>query len=186
MGNHSDSNWYMYLLWQPIISAIFYLWGYLAMMFLDVQIDLVTAIIGAAAVIAGALITGVITLIIQGIQLKRDGKKIEATQAIASDMKPKVESINKQTEKLDMLYADLDHRKRLEASNPHGVSAREALLSSAQALLEQNAQLAKQYNLLLLDYQQAQAEITALKEEIHELRQQKIPDPPRPQLDFQR
>ena len=160
------------------------------MIFLDVQIDLVNAIIGAAAVIAAALITGVITLIVQGVQLKRDGKNIEATQAIAADMKPKVESINKQTEKqtdkLDLLVADLDHRKRLEASNPHGASAREALLSSAQALLEQNAQLAKQYSLLMLDYQQAQAEIAALKEEIHELRQQDTQDPPRPHLDFQR
>ncbi len=73
--------------------SICLLWGYIIMAILE-SIDLTVALIGAGGVIAGALIGGLFSLIVQGRQLKKDGKTIDHIDSNTTKMKPKVDRID--------------------------------------------------------------------------------------------
>lgn len=73
--------------------SICLLWGYIIMAVLE-SIDLSVALIGTAGVIAGALIAGVFSLIVQGRQLKKDGNTIDGIDSKTTEMKPKVDRID--------------------------------------------------------------------------------------------
>ena len=175
MGQHRTSiweEWYLILPWFPVGLAIINLWGEV---FMD-NGDLITAIIAAAGVILAALIAGVVALIGQSRQLKRDGKSIDETKAIASDIQPKINNIDhrteKQSEKLDIIIADVEYRKRLEANFPNGVSGRDLIQAGIQKLLSEGSELNLQYQELSLKYQQAQNRIMELNAENSQLKGQ--------------
>lgn len=138
--------------------------------------ELINTIIATAGVLLAALITGVVTLIVLFVQTKRDGKTIVETKAIASDVQPKINNIDyrteKQSEKIDVLVADVDYRKRVEANFPGGLSGRDMLQTGAQRLLEEGAELNQKYQELSLKYQQAQIRIMELCVENSQLRSQ--------------
>lgn len=82
--------------WLPAVIAICYLWGYIVMVILAATnyiTEIAVACIGGAAVVIAALIAGIIALVGQWKQLKRDGKTIDKICGQASDMKPQVEEI---------------------------------------------------------------------------------------------
>lgn len=162
--------WCMFILWWPVGLSLINLWR---VVFMGTQ-ELIFTIISAAAVIVAALITGIVTLIVQIVQLKRDGKMINETKTIASDIQPKINNIDyrteKQSEKLEVLVADVDYRKRLEARFPDGLSGRDMLQAGAQKLMEEGAELNHKYQELSLKYQQSQNRIMELNAENSQLR----------------
>ena len=138
--------------------------------------ELIYTIISAAAVIAAPIIAGIVTLIVQSKQLKRDGRVIDETKAIATDIQPKVNNIDyrteKQLEKIDVLVAEVDYRKRVEANFPSGLSGRDLIHAGTQKLIDEGAERNLQYQELSLKYQQAQNRIMELNVENSQLRSQ--------------
>lgn len=120
--------------------------------------ELIYTIISAAAVILAALIAGIVTLIVQSKQLKRDGKSIDEAKNAVSDMQPKVGSIHSSTEtmktslikieernsKIDSIATEIEVFKRIKSETAGSSIRPEALLASVQSVLEENAQLRKQ------------------------------------------
>lgn len=166
----SLDKWCMFSLWLPVGMSLVNLWR---VVFMDNQ-DLIVAIISAAAVILAALIAGIITLIVQSEQLKRDGKTIDETKTITSDMHPKINNIDyrteKQTEKLEVIVADIEYRKRLEATYPKGVSGRDLIDIGTQQLINEGSALNLKYQELSLRYQEAQNRIMELNTQNSQLR----------------
>jgi len=128
-----------------------------------------TDIIIALATIAAALIAGVITLVVDCRESKRNGKAIDKISSTTTDVKPKVENIEKlsqrQAEQMNSLISDLEHRKRMEAQYPQGMSGKDLMLSGVNKMLEQYEKISDQC-------QKTQEEITQLKIENASLRNQ--------------
>lgn len=162
----------MFSLWCPVGLSLINFWR---VVFMGTQ-ELIYTIISAAAVIAAPIIAGIVTLIVQSKQLKRDGRVIDETKAIATDIQPKVNSIDyrteKQLEKIDVLVAEVDYRKRVEANFPSGLSGRDLIHAGTQKLIDEGAERNLQYQELSLKYQQAQNRIMELNAENSQLRSQ--------------
>ena len=160
--------------WLSAVISVFTLWGYVLKVILTVEnlgVKLTVAVIGVAATVIAALIAGAVALIGQWRQLKRDEKTIVST---LSEIKPKIDNIDhrteKQSEKIDILVADVEYRKRLEASFPKGVSGKEMIRAGTTAMLEENENLLRQYRKLSLAYNVAQNQISELSTENTTLR----------------
>lgn len=162
----------MFSLWCPVGLSLINFWR---VVFMGTQ-ELIYTIISAAAVIAAPIIAGIVTLIVQSKQLKRDGRVIDETKAIATDIQPKVNNIDyrteKQLEKIDILVAEVDYRKRVEANFPSGLSGRDLIHAGTQKLIDEGAERNLQYQELSLKYQQAQNRIMELNAENSQLRSQ--------------
>lgn len=162
----------MFSLWCPVGLSLINFWR---VVFMGTQ-ELIYTIISAAAVIAAPIIAGIVTLIVQSKQLKRDGRVIDETKAIATDIQPKVNNIDyrteKQLEKIDVLVAEVDYRKRVEANFPSGLSGRDLIHAGTQKLIDEGAERNLQYQELSLKYQQAQNRIMELNAENSQLRSQ--------------
>lgn len=162
----------MFSLWCPVGLSLI---NFGRVVFMGTQ-ELIYTIISAAAVIAAPIIAGIVTLIVQSKQLKRDGRVIDETKAIATDIQPKVNNIDyrteKQLEKIDVLVAEVDYRKRVEANFPSGLSGRDLIHAGTQKLIDEGAERNLQYQELSLKYQQAQNRIMELNAENSQLRSQ--------------
>lgn len=116
------------------------------------------------------------TLIAAHWQLRRDGKSIDGISSDTSQMKPKVENIEDiakaQAKDIGLLVSDLDHRKRLEAEFPQGMSGRDLISIGSNRMIEENAQLNRQYQELNLLYLKAQNSVNELQAENAQLRSQ--------------
>ncbi len=158
--------------WLPAVIGACCLWGYIVMVMLAAgngTMEITVAWIGAAAVVLGAIIAGVVALFGEWKQLKRDGKTIDKISDHASELKPKVENIEKMAEQqsaqMDALVSDLDHRKRMEAQYPQGIAGKDMMMSGINEMLAQ-------YEKISAQYQKAQEKITSLKIENAQLRNQ--------------
>lgn len=126
--------------------------------------------------IAIALIGFAGPIVLYVIQGFGNRKKIKQIASDTAEITPKINNIDYRTEKqlakLDVLVADVDYRKRLEASFPSGLSGRDMIHAGAQKLLNEGAELNLQHQELSLKYQQAQNRIMELNAENSQLRSQ--------------
>lgn len=74
--------------------------------------ELINTIIAAAAVIVAALIAGVVTLIVQSVQLKRDGKSIDSISSDTTNIKPKVDNIDTAVKCISKDIAKIEDRSQ--------------------------------------------------------------------------
>lgn len=152
---------WMLLPWVPAVVSLILLWSGQSMGSTDLLIALAT--------IAAALIAGAITLIVDCRESKRNGKTIDRIDSTTMDVKPKVESIEKlsqkQSEQINSLISDLEHRRRMEAQYPQEMSGKDMMMLGVNKLLEQYDKVSNQY-------QKAQEQIASLKIENSKLRNQ--------------
>lgn len=100
--------------------------------------------------------------------LFRNGKTIAAIKDVTSEkIKPQVDYIAKesasQTEKLNSLVSDLEHRKRMEAQHPTVMEGQNMMLAGTNLILKEYQEMQERYNDL-------QAQYGDLRVKYHELR----------------
>lgn len=145
----------MFSLWCPVGLSLINLWR---VVFMGTQ-ELVYTIISAAAVIAAPVIAGIVTLIVQSKQLKRDGRIIDSISSDTTDMMPKVENINssvncmvkdvirieERNSKIDAIATEIEVFKRLKSEAGGSSVKPEILLATISSVLEENANLRQQH-----------------------------------------
>ena len=113
-------------------------------------------------------IIGVIgTLIVTFLQLKRDGETINSIGSNTTDMKPRVENIEKdvekakdtliesvkpslkdisdRNEKIDQIYKEIEYHKRLQQELSENALGHDSLLAGINAVYAENARLNQSY-----------------------------------------
>lgn len=117
--------------------------------------------------LAVAVIGGTIPLITTFIQLKRDGKTIDAISlntakieptvmdikedttktknVVVDELKPVLNEIGKRNEKIDFLATELAYQNRLKNSFTENVTSRDVMLAGITAVYEENARLSEQH-----------------------------------------
>lgn len=124
--------------------------------------------------IAVALIGIAGPLLLYILQSFGSSKQIKTIATTTSEIKPKIDNIDhrteKQSEKIDILVADVEYRKRLESSFPKGVSGKDMIHAGTTAMLEENENLLRQYRELSLEYNKAQNQISELSTQNTRLR----------------
>ncbi len=156
--------------WLPVMISVFTLWGYVLMVMLmneNITVEIAVAVIGAAAVVIAALIAGVVALIGQWRQLKRDGKTIDSIQkntnslsplanrihedsakskdVLVETVVPKMADIGARNHKIDFIASELAYHKRLKSSLSEDAGGRDTTLAAINKVYEENARLNSQY-----------------------------------------
>lgn len=162
----------IFLLWLPVGLSLINLWR---VVFMGTQ-ELIYTIISATAVIVAALIAGIVTLIVQSKQLKRDGRIIDSISSDTSNMMPKIENTNsavnsmvkgidkieERNSKIDAMATEIEVFKRLKSEAGGSMVKPEVLLAAISSVLEENANLRQRH-------QEDQQKILALSVENNRL-----------------
>lgn len=166
--------------WLPAVIAACCLWGYVIMVMLSATnnaIEIVVAYIGGVAVIGGALIAGVIALIGQWRQLKRDGKTISKISDHASDMKPKVEEIQSavrsigpsiiriedRSSKIDTIAAAVQSFSQMREETADKTIPPEELIAKISSIYAQLAKVSEEKAVLLKENEELKRELKKQK-----------------------
>lgn len=166
MDQNNDFSWEL-LPFGVVVFSIFHMWGAIIISFEDISTGLWVAIIGAFATIGAAVITGVIALVGQWRQAKRDGKAIDKINSDTSEMKPTVHKIDDNTSKIrdiviesvvpsmvdvrnrnskiDFIAGELEYQKRLQQDLPKDNRNRDTVLAEIRSVYERNAALSVQH-----------------------------------------
>lgn len=166
--------------WLPAVIGACCLWGYVIMVMLSATnnaIEIVVAYIGGVAVIGGALIAGVIALIGQWRQLKRDGKTINKISDHASDMKPKVEEIQSavraigpsiiriedRSSKIDTIAAAVQSFSQMREETADKTIPPEELIAKISSIYAQLAKVSEEKAVLLKENEELKRELKKQK-----------------------
>lgn len=200
MRSHSSASrtWYIYI---PVVSAgvssllfwLIYLWGAYFMGYRE----LITAIIAATATLLAAIVGGIISLIVQGRQLKRDGKTIDETKVAVTDIKPKVDNTNlvvndveksvsrieERSSKIDFIATEMEVYKRMKSEAGGNGIQPDVLIASMSSVFEENARLRKQYQNARLQIRKLSLENEQLKDALQKTRSNDSNDLPEYEFD---
>lgn len=143
------------LLWVPAVVSLILLWSGQSMGSTDLLIALAT--------IAAALIAGIIALVGQWKQLKRDGKTIDKIYGQASDMKPQVEEIQStvkaiepsiiriedRSSKIDTIAAAVQSFNQMKESAAEKTTSPEKVIAAITSVYDQLVKVTEEKNTLL-------------------------------------
>lgn len=166
--------------WLPVVISICCLWGYIVMVILtatNYTIEIAVACIGGAAVVIAALIAGVIALVGQWKQLKRDGETINKISGQASDIRPKVEEIQStvkaiepsivriedRSSKIDTIAAAVQSFSQMKESTADKTVSPEELIAKISSVYDQLAKVSEEKAVLLKENEELKKELKKQK-----------------------
>lgn len=105
---------------------------------------------GGQITIIAAIIAMATSFGVESLKAFRNGKTIAAIKDVTSEkIKPQVDYIAKesasQTEKLNSLVSDLEHRKRMEAQYPAAVAGQDMMIAGTNLILKECNELQQHY-----------------------------------------
>lgn len=140
MRKHSEALWEAWIRmipWIPVALSLCWQWG-------GKNMD------GGQITIIAAIIAMATSFGVESLKAFRNGKTITAIKDVTSEkIKPQVDYIAKesasQTEKLNSLVSDLEHRKRMEAQHPTAMEGQNMMLAGANLILTEYHEMQQRY-----------------------------------------
>lgn len=147
MKKHSEALWEAWIRlipWIPVVLSLCWQRG-------GKNMD------GGQITIIAAIIAMATSFGVESLKAFRNGKTIAAIKDVTSEkIKPQVDYIAKesasQTEKLNSLVSDLEHRKRMEAQHPTAMEGQNMMLAGANLILTEYHEMQQRYNDLQAQY----------------------------------
>lgn len=147
MKKHSDALWEAWVRlipWIPVVLSLCWQRG-------GKNMD------GGQITIIAAIIAMATSFGVESLKAFRNGKTIAAIRDVTSEkIKPQVDYIAKesayQTEKLNSLVSDLEHRKRMEAQHPAAMEGQSMMLAGTNLILTEYHEMQQRYNDLKTQY----------------------------------
>lgn len=147
MKKHSEALWEAWIRlipWIPVVLSLCWQRG-------GKNMD------GGQITIIAAIIAMATSFGVESLKAFRNGKTIAAIKDVTSErIKPQVDYIAKesasQTEKLNSLVSDLEHRKRMEAQHPTAMEGQNMMLAGTNLILTEYHEMQQRYNDLQAQY----------------------------------